>query len=39
MMSWAPTVENPAGLLTKFLNGSKRRHILGNVLCGIYDGN
>ena len=34
--AWVPTVENPDDLLTKFLYRSKRRHILGNVLCDIY---
>ena len=37
MTAWAPTGENPAYLLTKTLYGSKRRHIVGNVMRDIYD--
>ena len=35
--TWVPTGENPADLLTKVLYGSKRRHIVGNVLHDKYD--
>ena len=37
MTAWAPTGENPAYLLTKTLYGSKRRHIVSNILHDIYD--
>ena len=37
MTAFVPTGENPANLLTTFLNGSKRRHIVGVFLRDIYD--
>ena len=37
MMAWVPTGLNTSDLLTQFLYGSKRRHIVGNVLRGIYN--
>ena len=37
MTVWGPTGENPADLLTKVLYGSKRRHLVGNVLHDKYD--
>ena len=35
MMAWVHTGKNPADLLTKVLYGSKRSHIVGNLLLDI----
>ena len=32
LTEWVATGENPAVFFTKFLYGSKRRHIVGNVM-------
>ena len=37
MTAWVPTGENPAGLLTEVFYGSKRRHIVGGLMCDIYN--
>ena len=39
MTAWVPTGKKPGDLLTKFLYGSKRRNMLGNLLHDIYDEN
>ena len=37
MTTWFPTDKNTADLLTKFLYGSKRRHIVVNELRDIFN--